>query len=392
MNIKLRNFHTFFTTVLIFGFFFSTFSRITYAQPLDNPNYFYRGMIITVPYEHQGLTFEFFMNPGETKCDKFKATNDFQPDENGLSKPASYFTMASDFILDPENGVPTFPEKSLTLDHKYSLASWVKFDKESINLKNWGDSTEIGFCVSVPQDATGGSHYAALLLSNLTKEEYLSQENVLEGSPVLGTGLGSRLGPNLIVNVSGEVNEDIAVSSMKVVDLDYKEKRWNIFEFPPIKVLTYIKNSGTQLVKPSGNIFIHKGDISKPIKTIVFNRGNENEDLPANPQRVLPDSTKLFENNWNPSSPIFYKKDDSGNTTLEVSLEDIKELKFGKYYATLQMTYTNINGEFVRSEDYVVAFWIIPLRLILFIILLILIFLSMIYYKFRKQKFRNKKK
>lgn len=331
----------------------------------------YTGLIIRTPAEFGGFTYEFFMDPGETKCSFFIGQHDFSQ----LNKSVTVYTLASDLEIDPSSRQPVFPTKRLVLDHQYSLASWVSFQDQSITLPQWGAEHKVNFCVTVPQGATAGSHYSVLFLSNITREQYLQTgdlDAVLGGNS--GAAIGSMTGVNLIVTVSGEVRKNVEVNSLTVTDIDYHTALFNIFEYVPLNFMAGIVNDGNQFARPAGNISVHQGDLSQPLFFTKFN---------PNGERILPNSTMQFVTNWNDAPLYIYQEprkvlqQESGSQNTEydyklgINLAKMNELKFGHYFVTLQMTYYDVNGDFKRTPDYTVGFWIIPWKLILAVIAII---------------------
>jgi len=327
----------------------------------------FTGLMLRTPAAYNGFTFEFFMQRGETRCDSFIAQHDFQETD----KSFRYYLMASDFEIDPTSLQPVFPTGKLILDHEYSLASWLSLDRDMVDLPHWGFEQPIAFCVTVPQDAQPGTHYAAILLSTITKTEYLSGISQLDEG---GAVLGSRSGVNVLVTVGGDVRKDVEVASMQVTDIDYKGAFLNIFEYQPLNIVIDLVNDGNQFAKPAGNISIHTGDLTNSEFFVPFNPGGS---------RVLPQTKSTFVTNWN-DGPLYIVKDEnksvdsSGNEItnysyrLAVDLAKIGDFRFGRYFVTLQMLYYDSNGQLQRVPDYTVQFWIIPWKLILVILLVVI--------------------
>lgn len=335
----------------------------------------FTGLIIRTPAEYSGFTYELFLDPGETRCDSFTAQHDWEEQD----KSVILYTMASDLEIDPDTGRPMFPEKTLYLDHEYSLARWITVEKDYIFLDRWGKEEKVNFCVDVPSDATPGSHYAVILLSNVTKDEYIDGKITED---VHGPTIGSRSGINVIVTVSGSITNDLYVRTFDVLDIDLNPGiLFGLFEYLPLNFVTEISNNGNQFVKPSGDIFIHQGDLTNPVKKFIFN---------PNAERILPKASTGFRSLWGAypatESPLYiYKAENkainpqTGNeiieytNTLGFDPNKIGDMKFGRYFATLQMTFRDINGDLARYPDITVEFWIIPWKLILLLIALFVI-------------------
>jgi hypothetical protein len=347
----------------------------------------FTGLLLRTPAEYNGFTFEFFMQRGETRCDSFIAQHDFPE----LTKPYTYYLMTSDFEINPVSQQPVFPTGKLILGHQFSLASWITLDRSIVNLARWGVEQPISFCVTVPEDAEPGTHYAAILLSTLTVNEYLSG---IAPSDQTSAALGSRSGVNVLVTVGGDTRKNVEVAGMQVVDIDFQSAFLNIFEYQPLNLLIDLVNDGNQFAKPAGNISIHTGDLATPEFFTPFNPEGG---------RVLPQTKSTFTTNWS-DGPLFIVKneskstDSSGNEStsynyrLSVDLTKIGEFRFGRYFATLQMLYYDSNGQLQRVPDYTVQFWIIPWKLILVALLIIITMWSLIRRnKSNKVKYISKK-
>lgn len=352
----------------------------------------YLGLVIRTPAEYGGFTYEFFMDPGETRCDQFLSQHDYQDEQTSKL----FYTMVSDLEFDPETGNPILPRDRLVLDTPYSLAKWITVDRDQVYLPYWGFEQPVNFCVTVPVNASGGSRFAHIFLSNLTVDEYVGEDSIQSNNNA--AIIGGRTGVNVLVTVSGNVNTNMSVVGMEVLDPLRKPGFLSIFESIPLYIQTTLRNEGNQVLRPYGNVTIHQGDISQPtLSPFVFNQDG---------RLLLPDSEVRFENAWDEPTLQSYVVNTSseGGTdnkwlSLNFDLSQIPDLKLGRYIATAQVAYKDINGDHALANSYSVIFWVIPWRLLLILVIIIAILTGITYYRrknyvryVKRSKFRAKLK
>ncbi len=342
------------------------FSVIT--QPVAAQQQKFSGLILRTPAQYGGFTFEFSMKRGETRCDSFIAQHDFAE----TTKEFSFYTMAQDYEVDPQTQEPVLPKGKLVLDGPYSLASWITIPDDLITLPRWGVEKNVNFCITVPHDATPGAHYATILLSTITKQQYLDGYTPIDTN---GATLATRTGVNVLVTVDGDAKQSIQISGVRIVDIDGNGAFLSIFEYQPLSVVVDMFNDGNQFVKPQGNLSIHTGNLAEPVLFTPFNPSGN---------RILPQTRMSIATPWN-DGPLYVVKDQhtdtdtAGNPTssssyrLTLDTTKLNNLRFGHYYATLQMLYYDVHGQLQRMPDFTVEFWIIPWKLILAIIAAIVI-------------------
>lgn len=326
----------------------------------------FSGLLIRTRAELGGFTYEFFMQPGERQCDNFIAQHDFETQQ----REAIYYTLVSDLIIDPDSRQPKYPQGTLELAHDYSLASWVTVNPSTVRLPYWGFEQVVDFCITVPEGASPGSHYAVLLLSNLTREQYLSGGDTLEVD-ASGAAIGSRSGVNLIVTVGGQVQEDLSIKSLDVLDIDGNYGiLGRLFEYQPLFVRATLANSGNQFMRPAGNITIHQGDLVNPTAVLPFN---------PLAVRILPQTEYQYRSEWRDAGFEIVKIAESGGGAgdyrLQINPDKLSNLRWGRYFVTLQMTYRDINGAFNRYPDFTVEVWVIPWKIIIILVTVIGLYL-----------------
>jgi hypothetical protein len=128
-----------------------------------------------------------------------------------------------------------------------------------------------------------------------------------------------------------------------------------LWPFDQATFTTTLSNKGNVEFLPNGDVFTHKGDITKDLWHQAFNPDS---------LVILPDNARSYPVSWQPQTG-FFKSDRNG---LTINLD---YFRFGKYYATAKIGY-DINNKRV-VEDRVVSFWIIPLPLIASLVALMLL-------------------
>ena len=259
------------------------------------------------------LTFELTANPGDEISNIVKVFN-----TGDSSIPVTI--EVEDFRPVGETGQVTIsPEE----DETYSLAKWVRTVPETFILEPQ-ELRVVEFTVSVPLNAEPGGHYGSILAS-------ISGGTIAGG----GTAIAQKVGALLLLQVAGEVREQLFLKSFKAPQFS---------EYGPITLASRFENSGTVHVKPRGFILI---------KNML---GGEVAQLNLSQKNVLPDSIRRME------------------TVLD------KKYLFGRYEATLTAIYGSAN----EPISAVTTFWIIPWKITLGILvgLAIVIFY---FYKTRKR-------
>lgn len=344
----------------------------------------YAGLIIrTDPSKVRGLTYEFFMSPGESVCDSFIAQHDFEQE----NLAAGLYTIVSDLVLEPGDSTPKYPKGTLILENRYSLAAWVKMDEAQVVLPYWGYEKEVKFCINAPSDAGPGAHYANIFLSTVTPDQYVKGGELTENPSFTGAGIGQRVGVNIIVNIKGEVKAEMQVRNFRVADMDGNPSSNSLFEYVPLSFISEIDNVGNTFVIPSGNLSIHRGNLAQPTKFMEVNDTG---------LRIYPESNLTFNNKWEDGFLQMVKtetgKAENGDPiyaySLKVDTQKLSDIQLGRYYATLQLRYRDNNGEIIRLPDVTIEFWVLPWKLLLGAIVS-LTFLFLVYRTYRHYRNRG---
>lgn len=225
----------------------------------------------------------------------------------------------NDFTASGEDGTP----KILTTDDEpspYSMKSWVaplpKLLLEPRQIEN------LPVTIRVPADAAPGGYYGVVRFTATPPE--------LDGT---GVSLSASLGALILLRVSGEVKQDLAIEQFEVTTTGTlsTDKPKTMFESTPLVFVQRIKNNGNIHEQPVGQVTI----------TDMFGKKVAAVNVNLEKRNILPQTIRKFEQK------------------LDKSVIGDKKL-FGKYTATLTMTY----GEKKQTVTSQTTFWVIPYTLI----------------------------
>ncbi len=236
------------------------------------------------------LNFELSGNPGDKISNVLRIYND-QDVPIGVSVSAQNFTAS-----DEEGRVKI--DLDNTRENSYSFASWIKLSPEELVIEPKSFKA-IEFTVSVPLNAEPGGHYASILAA------------VGAASETGATAISQRIGALLLLNVSGEIKEEMYLKEFSVPSYS---------EYGPVTLVSRFENTGSVHLKPRGFITI----------TNIFNQEVGRFDLPQS--NVLPGTIRRIETSWG------------------------QKYLFGRYQANLTTVYGSTNDPITS----VVQFWVIP--------------------------------
>jgi hypothetical protein len=185
-----------------------------------------------------------------------------------MTKYSANFTLSVvDFGgLDESGGVAFLgPEKSL--ENKYSLASWVNLEKDSIELSS-GESQKVKISIKDKESLSPGGHYAAIMAKMNTSQE--SQDGSIS-QVALDPSFSSLL---FVRKVGGEIY------NLTLNAIDFKKE---LFHFAPTAKLRF-QNTGNVHVVPRGLV-----KIMDPLGRVVMS-GVINEESGL----VLPETFRII--------------------------------------------------------------------------------------------------
>jgi hypothetical protein len=242
---------------------------------------------------------------------------------NDSSEPLTFTTTLQDFIVKDNIGTPQILPPD-TLSNKYSGAKWVAVYPSTFTVQPH-KSEKLNYYIQVPSSARPGGRYAAIVYTPVS----------LIAVKGTGASVQTSVGTLFYVTVKGPVTESASVTGFKAPSL---------VEHGPVKILTQITNFSD----------IHIAPEAKIILTNLF--GGKTDEANLAKYNIFPEVARDYEN------------------TLG------KGFMFGPYKATLAGTYGSAHLPLAAS----VSFWVIPWRLILFIIFL-MVAISVGYWYLRRR-------
>ena len=253
--------------------------------------------------------------------------------------------------------------------------SWVSFSPSTFTAQPnvW---TSVKMTIKLPKTASLGYYYAVIFKPTIPNATPTARSTSIKGSNAILV---------LVDSSSGNEKRSINVQSFTASK--------HVYEYLPVNFTVTLHNSGNIYLAPSGDIFISRNaDMSHSIATIPFNASGAN---------TLPKSNRVFTNNWNDGFPVFKAKTLDGQPVLNSKGQpvykidwntsvSISKLRIGKYYAEVAISYNDGTANKVLTSQ--VSFWVIPWKLISFviagflIIILIIILITRWYFKRRLNK------
>lgn len=185
-------------------------------------------------------------------------------------------------------------------------------------------SVDISFTVSVPEDASPGGHYTALLIGTEPADDKI------EGSVVKVSSLVTAL---FLMRVEGDVVESGFIREFRT------DAGW--YKRPEARFTVNFQNTGTVHLQPRGVIEIHNMWGEKR-GVIPINSGNNQFG------NVLPESSRSFSFRWEGENSVF---------------------EAGRYTASATLAYGTDGSKYVSDT---ITFWVLPLVPILTILGIIL--------------------
>jgi len=242
------------------------------------------------------ITFELSGDPGDVIINQLKVYNASEDSSIGIEM------QIEDIAPRGEIGhVVVEPAETET----YSLARWVTVESKEFTLEPKAQKF-VTFTISIPENAEPGGHYGTILAATRS----------VAGPEGTGAIIVQRIGALILMSVSGEMKEELAVAG-------FSAPRYS--DYGPIPFTIRFENSGTVHLKPRGFV------------TVTDWLGRKVADVEFPQKIVLPNAVRR----------------------LEASLED-KWLWAGKYTATLHGNYGIANIPFSTE---VITFWAFPWKI-----------------------------
>ncbi|GAG54871.1 unnamed protein product, partial [marine sediment metagenome] len=282
----------------------------------------------------EGLTIspplkELTMAPGQSSTHKIKVTNP-------TNKVMEVYPVVYNFRAKDETGEPFFYPAEEE-EAAFSLAHWISFRETKLALTP-EQVVDFNYEIKVPENAEPGGHYGVVF--------FATQPPEISGD-LNQVAIASMIGSLQLVKVPGEIIEQGNLKEFSTSKFFLK---------PPVDFVVRITNLGNVHFKPFGEAVI-KNWRGKEVGEVVVNESKGN---------VLPESTRKFEQRWEPEIKAFYK------------------IPIGRFKADLSLVY----GDSKKALSGEVIFWIIPLWLIIVAaaVLLLVIVLTILLIKKKKKR------
>lgn len=235
--------------------------------------------------------------------------------------PISGTFKVADFIVDNNEGTPSFLEGPTTLSNRYAAASWVSLNTEKGTIPGTG-MTIVSGKIQIPENANPGGKYFAVFFEPTSNVSETAETNQRESA------ISIRIAGLVYLRVSGPISEGASIMKFSAPGFS---------EYGPINISAEIKNRGDYHITPKGQITIKD----------IFGREIAKSDLPET--NVFPDTSR----------------------TITTKLGT--KWMIGKFTASLDATY----GESGKALASTLTFWVFPWKVtavtVLAIIIIILI-------------------
>jgi hypothetical protein len=275
------------------------------------------------------------MKPGETKSFDLKIRNASSKPENLAIAPRSFEIDDSGEIKLDDTKTP--PE----------IGEWTSFSAPKFTVQP-GEWYVQKVTIAIPKEA-GFSYSFALSISRQEDPLAVDVGRKLKGSVAIFT----------LVNIDKP-------GATRTLELDKLSVDKSFYEYLPATLNVRLKNTGNSIVRPSGNLFIQRGDNDKdPIGTLPLNK---------NSGYILPGKVRTLAVDWDDGFPVERKTTDSSGAekkNLEWNWGNLSHIRFGRYTAKVVAIYNDGTRDIPVTGE--VSFWVIPWKLLLILLVIILL-------------------
>lgn len=261
---------------------------------------------------------------------------------NDKDEDQTFYSSYANFEAQGESGTPNFVEGTT------DLASWMLVP-QTLTLAPFETKT-IPLIINIPASADPGGHFAAVFWSNQAPHSNNDGQ----------VAIGAKLGILVLLRVNGDIPENGSILSFDTRDAVHS------FSALPITFNYRFNNDGGDRVKPIGTV---------TIRNII---GIKSKVLDGNPNQgnVLPHSIRRFETSWVKGNTVTQPQDQVKRGFWESVSYEWHNFAFGRYTATLALSYTTKN----ITSSATTHFWVFPWQLLI----IILIVLAIIYFGFKR--------
>ncbi len=249
-------------------------------------------------------TIEESANPGSVLIRSLKVTNESEKD-------SEYYLTKKNIKGVETGGVPIFAEEAAE-PTSFEISEWITFESEKIFVPA-NSSVDVPVTITVPSDATPGSHFGGVFVS-------VEAPKIRE----IGAGVGYEVASIISIRISGDVIDTARIRSFSAENLIYGSK--------DVHFVAKIENQGNILIRPRGPLTITSMSGKKTVITV-------NDSLAG----VFPGTVRDIAFDW--SEP---------------------GLGFGKYEAVLALSYDGNDGQ--KTIDMTTVFWVFPVKVMLSVI------------------------
>lgn len=235
---------------------------------------------------------------------------------NTGTEPVSGSFKVADFIVDDNEGNPSFLEGPTFLSNRYAAANWVSLNAEKGTIPGAGMVIVSGK-IQIPDNANPGGKYFAVFFE---PETSIPSSTDTDAKREEVSTVAIRIAGLVYLKVSGPISEGASVTKFSAP---------GFLEYGPVTITTEIKNAGDYHITPKGQITIKN----------MFGKVVAGQDLEK--INVFPGSSRIFTNKLGTKWMI------------------------GKFTANLDADY----GESGKTLVATVPFWVFPWKVATVIVL-----------------------
>ena len=277
----------------------------------------------------------------EIEAEKGKDYNfDITIENNNSDQNYSVTVLKQSFQAGQDEGQPILKE----FDTADKSANWIGTFEPKFDLKS-KEKKISQIKISIPTTAEAGSYYYAIIYE-------IKSSSLPEGSNVI---INQRIVSLIFVQVQGQIKREARFTNFSP----------NLYIVDPVfdnLQLNYkIQVEGNSYLRPAGNIFVYS------------NKDEPNNILDLNPERkiLLSNSAR----NFSAFSPAFLNIPFISSRVNQLGSTSVRQIEidrpiFGNRNIEVNMTYSNSEGQFVKTNG-VVNVWFVPWKLILLILLIL---------------------
>lgn len=227
----------------------------------------------------------------------------------------TFYLSTRDIIGVREGGVPIFADGSSEVTG-YEISDWLTLEVSEIFLRP-GETTNVSFVMTVPDEVSPGSHFGSIIVS--------AEPPKIRSS---GASIGYEVANIISIRIAGDAKESARIR-------EFSTSKY-IYGTTNVDFTARIENEGNTLIKPIGPLEV-KNMFGKQVALLSFNE-SQAAIFPKTPRN--PEGTREFVLNWQDQSP-----------------------GFGRYEALLSVVYGEQGS--INTISSTVTFWILPMNIVM---------------------------